>query len=75
MAEDSLKAMGPAAEKAVLPYVNNRDGGVSVAALHVLKAVGTKASLDALQTAAHDHNPSVAAAAAEAAQAVKDRGE
>ena len=72
-ARQALQAMGPVAEKAVLPLLNDADPQKRVAACGVLQAVGTRESLPALEIAAHDTNPDLARAAGDAAQAIKGR--
>lgn len=47
----SLIALGPDAEDAVLPYLEDPDWGVRVEACHTLKQIGTRKSLPALQAA------------------------
>jgi predicted Zn finger-like uncharacterized protein len=70
----ALEAMGPGAEKSVLPYVGHNDAGVRVLACRVLKTVGTKDSLKALELHAKgDMNAEARAAAAMAYAAIKGR--
>jgi hypothetical protein len=45
----SLIALGPDAEDAVVPYLEDDDWGVKVEACHTLKQIGTRKSLPALQ--------------------------
>ena len=45
----SLEKLGPAAEDAVRPYLEDRDWGVRVEACRALKQVGTRKSLPALE--------------------------
>jgi hypothetical protein len=59
-AAQALKALGPAAEKAVLPFLANPDRGVRIEACQVLGAVGGPDSLEPLQAAAGDADPGVA---------------
>jgi HEAT repeat protein len=47
-----LKNMGPAAEAAVVPYLQSKDGGTRVEACRILGDIGTKTSLNALMAAA-----------------------
>jgi HEAT repeat protein len=72
-ASKALQMMGPKAEAAVAPSLTNKDVGVRLAACRVLKAIGTKASADALKQAASDSNTAVARAAEEALQAANGR--
>src|SRR5581483_9736548 len=53
-ASKALREMGPAAEKAVHPYLTNADFGVKVEACRILEAIGTPASLDVLNKATAD---------------------
>jgi HEAT repeat protein len=70
----ALENMGPGAEKAVLPYVGHNDFGVRVLACRVLKTVGGKDSLKALEIHAKaDQIPEARAAAAMAYTAIKGR--
>jgi hypothetical protein len=48
-ASEALKKMGPAAEKAVLKRLNHSDNQVRTTACDILKVIGTKESLPALQ--------------------------
>jgi hypothetical protein len=48
-ASEALKQMGPAAEDAVLKRLNHPDDQVCMAACDILKAIGTKRSLPALE--------------------------
>jgi HEAT repeat protein len=70
----ALENMGPGAEKAVLPFVGHNDAGVRVLACRVLKTIGTKDSLKALELHAKgDQNPEARTAAAMAYTAIKGR--
>src|SRR5262249_42395111 len=70
-AAKSLKSMGPVAEKALLKLLENPN--LRVEACNILKEVGTKASVPALQLAAKDSNAGYAKAAADALQAIEGR--
>lgn len=48
-ASAALKAIGPGAEKAVIPYLTHKDSWTSSEACHVLKEIGTEASVVPLQ--------------------------
>jgi predicted Zn finger-like uncharacterized protein len=70
----ALETMGPGAEKPVLPFVGHNDAAVRVLACRVLKTVGTKESLKALELHAKgDMNPEARTAAAMAYTAIKGR--
>jgi predicted Zn finger-like uncharacterized protein len=75
----SLIALGPAAEDAVLPYLEDDDWGVRVEACHTLKQIGTRKSLPALQAVLegtkkmYGGSRDVAAAAKEAIDAIQAR--
>lgn len=75
----SLEKLGPAAEDAVRPYLEDRDWGVRVEACRTLKRIGTRKSLPALEeTLANTRTMyggfrDVADAAREAIAAVKAR--
>jgi HEAT repeat protein len=75
----SLEALGPAAEDAVRPYLEDRDWGVRVEACRTLKRIGTRKSLPALEeTLANTRTMyggyrDVADAAREAIAAIKAR--
>jgi predicted Zn finger-like uncharacterized protein len=47
----ALKAIGPGAEDAVIPYVQSRDGLARIEACSILADIGTAKSLDPLKTA------------------------
>jgi HEAT repeat protein len=76
----SLIALGPAAEDAVIPYLEDEDWGVRVEACHTLKQIGTRPkALPALQTTLEGTRKMysgykfVADAAKEAIEAIKAR--
>jgi len=75
----SLEALGPGAEDAVRPYLEDRDWGVRVEACRTLKGIGTRKSLPALEeTLANTRTRyggyrDVADAAREAISAIKAR--
>jgi len=48
-ASAALKAIGPAAEKAVIPYLTHKDSWAASEACHILKEIGTEASIAPLQ--------------------------
>jgi HEAT repeat protein len=75
----SLEALGPGAEDAVRPYLEDRDWGVRVEACRTLKRIGTRKSLPALEEtlantrAMYGGYRDVADAAREAIHAIKAR--
>jgi S1-C subfamily serine protease len=73
----TLKAIGTAAEKAVVEYLGHRDWGVRLETCHILKEIGTAASVEALKKAADGLDagqaPKVSAAADEAVAAIAAR--
>jgi HEAT repeat protein len=69
----ALKAMGPVAEKAVIPYTRSADAATRAEACHVLKEIGGSASVKPLQVVSRDPDPKVASAAKEALDTVKGR--
>jgi hypothetical protein len=73
VAAEALKAMGPAAEQAVLRRLGHHDEFVRVEACRVLKVIGTRASLPALQKAVAENDFFVAPEAKTAAQAITAR--
>jgi uncharacterized Tic20 family protein len=73
-ASKALIAMGPVAEKEVAKYLETNDIGVQREACRILKAIGTKASIPALEAASRSKNRQVAAAAKDALNTVKARG-
>jgi HEAT repeat protein len=52
-ARRALEAFGPAAEKAVLPYLSDKDKGVRIEACHILQTIGSKDSTAALEAVAN----------------------
>jgi hypothetical protein len=72
-ARQTLVALGPAAEKAVVPYLTNADRQARIEACQVLAAVGTKNSAGALQAASQDRDVGVAQAAQQALAAIAAR--
>jgi hypothetical protein len=72
-ASKALVAMGPVAEKEVAKYLENRDVGTQREACRILKLIGTKASIPALETASKNKNRTIANAAKDALNAVKAR--
>ena len=71
-AEEALKQMGPMAEKAVLARLNHHQWHTRIAVCRILKAIGTKQSIPALENAAaNDFHISLQAK--EAIQAIKAR--
>jgi hypothetical protein len=72
-ASQALQAMGKIAEAAVSKYLSHPDVFVRREACLILRAIGTRASLAALQEAARDGNGLVSGAAAEAIKAIGAR--
>lgn len=72
-AVNALKAMGPVAEKAVLPLLKHQDWVVRSEACKVLGEVGGKDSVPALKDLLSDSNQLVAAEAGRALKAVDAR--
>jgi hypothetical protein len=72
-ASKSLKAMGPVAEKFVIPLLASADAFTRTEACKVLKEIGGSASVDALQAASKDSNAMVARAAKEALNRAQSR--
>jgi len=72
-AAESLTAMGPGAEAAVLPYVDEPDDGVKREACYVLQRIGTARSLPALDSLSEDPNKENAQSARLAARAIRQR--
>jgi hypothetical protein len=62
----TLKAIGPPAEPAVRRLLQDRDSTVRIEACHLLKVIGTRSSIRALQSALRDRDRSVALAARDA---------
>lgn len=69
----ALKAIGPAAEDAVLLHIADKDDWTRAAVCEILKVIGTKKSLSALEKATQDHSWMVNKPAAAAASAIKIR--
>src|SRR5439155_1321428 len=72
-AANSLKAMGPVAEKPVAPLLKHQDWTVRLEAARVLGEIGTKESLAALQAVVADSNRLVAMEAGKAIKAIEGR--
>ncbi len=72
-AAEFLKAAGPSAEPAVLKLLENPDSGVRKEAASILKTIGTKESVAALEKAANDPDVFVKNSAKEALTAVQGR--
>jgi HEAT repeat protein len=65
-----LQAMGPVAESALFPYVTSADWSTAKDACEVLKEIGTRKALPALQQAAAGQHPFVPDAANAAIKAI-----
>jgi HEAT repeat protein len=72
-AAEFLKAMGPAAEPAVLKQLESEEWRVRQEAVAILKEIGTEASIPALEKAQNDPNGFVKRRAKDALSAVKSR--
>jgi HEAT repeat protein len=68
-----LKAMGPAAEDAVLPYLKHADHWVRMEAANVLGDVGTDKSLPALRELSESRDGLAPGAAKQAMEAIRKR--
>lgn len=69
----ALKAMGPVAEKAVLPYLKDRDWAIRRDACKILADIGTTESLPALKSAAADSNRIVSREAEKSIKSIEGR--
>jgi HEAT repeat protein len=69
----ALPAFGPAAERATLKVLSNKEDDTRIAAYQVLEKIGTKASVAPLEAATKDSNKRVSAAATKALKEVKKR--
>ena len=72
-ASAALQEFGPAAEKPVIKYLQDKDKNNRIEACKILKAIGTKNSLAALTALSKEKDKAIATAAAEAAKAVAAR--
>jgi HEAT repeat protein len=63
----ALQAMGSMAEKAVAVYLTHSDFGTRLEACHILKVIGTKESVAALQKATLNQQDAIVANAAQEA--------
>jgi HEAT repeat protein len=72
-ASSALQALGPSAEKDVVKYVGDKDVAVRVEACRILRVIGTKESVAALEGAARDKNRNVATAARNALKDIAAR--
>lgn len=70
-ASQALQAVGSGAEKAVHKALKHENLWVRTEACKVLKVIGTKASVESLETAAKDMHPFVSGAAQEALKAIQ----
>lgn len=69
----ALRAFGPKAEPAVLPYLNDQDLYLRIDVCRLLKDIGTKESVPALEKASQDKSQLLARAAKEALDAINGR--
>jgi hypothetical protein len=72
-ASKTLKALGPGAESAVLPYLEHEQWDVRLEACQILKEIGGAKSVPALEKATSDSNGSVALVARQALDAARGR--
>jgi uncharacterized Tic20 family protein len=72
-AEKALIAMGPQAEDEVATLLSDRVFATRQSACNIMKDIGTKKSLPALESAAKDRVPAVSKAAQDAIAAIKAR--
>jgi HEAT repeat protein len=72
-ASKALKEIGSAAEKEVAKYLTHQEWLVRLEACNILKEIGTRQSLPALQAQQQDSNGLVKMAANEAAKACSRR--
>jgi predicted Zn finger-like uncharacterized protein len=72
-AAQTLRAIGPAAEKAVGKHLTSGDLFLRRDACLILKDIGTKESVPVLEVASKDSNPFVSGAAQEALKAIAER--
>ncbi len=71
--EPALRALGPAAEPALVALLRNPDSQVRAKSCRLLKDVGGKEALETMMTLPADPEFSVQVAAREAMQAIRDR--
>jgi hypothetical protein len=69
----ALKAMGPLAEKAVIPYVTNKDIWAAQEVCRILQEVGTRECIPVLTEVANGTNNFVNGTARDALRSVKAR--
>ncbi len=72
-ARTALRALGPMAEKDVIPLLNGGDVFLKRDAINVLHDIGTNASVPALQAAVASNNMHISGPAREALAAIADR--
>jgi len=72
-AVNALKAMGPMAEDAVLPYLEDRDAFVQMEACKVLEAIGTEKSMEKIRKYGASGKPFAKDTSAKAIQAIQQR--
>lgn len=72
-ASAALKAMGPKAERAVIPFLTHKDGFTVREACGILKEIGTAESIPALTALARANNAFISPAAQEAIAAIRSR--
>ncbi|MFZ9793686.1 MAG: HEAT repeat domain-containing protein, partial [Gemmataceae bacterium] len=72
-AVNALKAMGPMAEEAVLPYLDDRDAFVQMEACKVLEAIGTEKSIEKIRKYGVSGKPFAKDTSAKAIQAIQQR--
>jgi hypothetical protein len=72
-AVNALKAMGPMAEEAVLPYLDDRDAFVQMEACKVLESIGTEKSIEKIRKYGVSGKPFAKDTSAKAIQAIQQR--
>ena len=72
-AVNALKAMGPMAEDAVLPYLDDRDAFVQMEACKVLEAIGTEKSMDKIRKYGASGRPFAKDVSAKAIESIGQR--
>jgi predicted Zn finger-like uncharacterized protein len=72
-AAEALKAIGPAAEKAVIKRLHHRDMWVREAAIEIIQVIGTRESIPALEKVVAENDVFLTRPAKEAIQTIKAR--
>jgi HEAT repeat protein len=74
-ASNALRKMGAIAAPAVARQLGTKDWGVRIDVCRLLKDIGTKREIPALQAVTHDENRLVADAASEAIKTIQQRAD